>query len=158
MEQLTSYLEVDSVVLSKLALITKVRGDGTLSHRLIWDLLRSEVNSKVELTERIVLPRVQDVVEDSLDILRAAQHPLEFMVMDVADAFHNIPIRPEERRFCCAKIGNMYIVFEVLCMGGKASPNIWGRYSAMLGRWNASLFDPAEFRTCLLYTSDAADE
>ena len=146
MEKLTSYLEVDTVVLSKLALISKTRADGSVSHRLIWDLLRSRVNESVRLSERIILPRLQDVVEDSLELARGSEHPVEYMVLDVADAFHNIPIQKAERRYCCGLVDGVYVAFEVLCMGGKASPNIWGRFAAMLGRWTASLYQSTDFR------------
>jgi len=147
MPKLLEYLQVDSAVLTKLALITKIKGDGTKKHRLIWDLLRSEVNATVALTERIVLPRIQDAVDDASDLLRQGQGDLEWLVLDIADAFHNIPMLPAERRFTCGKVGETFIVFEVLCMGGKSSPNIWGRFAAAIGRILASIFDPNEFRS-----------
>ena len=64
-DELLDFLNVDSVILSKLALISKPRPDGTTKHRLIWDPLRSEVNSTVRLGERIVVPRIQDAVDDA---------------------------------------------------------------------------------------------
>jgi hypothetical protein len=42
---------------SKLALITKVKPNGVVKHRLIIDLLRSGGNSLASIPERIVLPR-----------------------------------------------------------------------------------------------------
>ena len=147
MPELCEFLDVSSVVLTKLALITKEKADGNLKHRLIWDLLRSYVNSSVLLPERIVLPRVQDAVDDAADLLRMGYGGLEWLVLDIADAFHNVPLRPSERRYCCGKVGNRFVVFLVLCMGGKSSPNIWGRYAACIGRILASIFDPAEFRS-----------
>ena len=65
-EGMLEYLAVKDVVLSKLALITKFRPDGTRKDRLIWDLRRSEVNEAATLGERLVLPRLQDAVEDAL--------------------------------------------------------------------------------------------
>ena len=99
------------------------------------------------LTERIVLPRIQDAVDDASDLLRQGQGDLEWLVLDIADAFHNIPMLPAQRRFTCGKVGETFIVFEVLCMGGKSSPNIWGRFAAAIGRNLASIFDPNEFRS-----------
>ena len=43
--------------------------------------------------------------------------------MDVAHAFHNVPIRPSDRQFMCGN-GTRFLVFNVLGMGGKSSPNI----------------------------------
>ena len=40
-------------VLTKLALISKRKDDGTWKHRLIWDLLRSEVNNAVVAPEQL---------------------------------------------------------------------------------------------------------
>ena len=143
---LEQYLGVDHIVLTKLALITKYKADGTPKHRLIWDLLRSDVNSAVTLEERIVLPRVQDAVDDARHVRLHCNDDLEWMVLDIADAFHNVPMRPSERRFACGKVGDRFIVFEVLCMGGKSAPNIWGRFAALLGRMLASMFSPDVFR------------
>ena len=53
-------------VVSKMAAITKVREDGSIKLRLIIDMLRSRVNEHVRLHERIVLPRVQDLLNDGL--------------------------------------------------------------------------------------------
>ena len=138
---------VDSAVLSKLALFTKTRSDGSLKHRLIWDLLRSSVNETVRLPERIVLPRIQDAVDDAHALLRWAKgSDLEWAVLDIADAFHNIPIRPIEQQFACGSYAGLFWVFMVLCMGGKASPNIWGRFAAAIGRIVSSLFTDGVLR------------
>ena len=91
-EQLREYLGEDQVILTKLALVSKLKADGTYKHRLIWDLLRSDVNGAVTLLERIVLPRVQDAVDDAKDLRRLSLAELEWLVMDIADAFHNVPL------------------------------------------------------------------
>ena len=91
--------------------------DGTVKHRLIWDLLRSEVNATVLLPERIVLRRIQDAVEDAQELLKWANgDDLEWAVLDIADAFHNIPIRQPEQPYACNNFGGKYGVFKVLCM------------------------------------------
>ena len=104
MDELCNYLAVDDVVLTKLALISKQKSDGNWKYRLIWDLLRSDVNATVELKERIS-PRIKDAVDNALELRQAGRH-LEWMVLDISDAFHNIPLRPTERRFACGKVGN----------------------------------------------------
>ena len=152
LEEALEYLHTDSAVLSKLALVTKVRADGSKKYRLIWDLLRSQVNRAVRMPERIILPRLQDAVEDALGLL---QHDgqLEWAVLDVADAFHNIPIDPSERKYACGSFNGKYIVFAVLCMGGKSSPGIWGRFAAAIGRVIASIFAHVPLR-CEIYVDD----
>ena len=138
-EELLEFLGSDEAVLSKIALITKLKADGSTKHRLIWDLLRSEVNESISLSERLVLPRLQDAVEDAQALLQQG-YKLEWLVLDIADAFHNVPIKDSERKYMCGKFGGKYIAFKVLCMGGKSSPNIWGRFAAAMGRILASIF------------------
>ena len=152
-EAMAAFVETDEVVLSKLALITKLRPDGSCKDRLIWDLLRSEVNNAAALGERIVLPRIQDAVEDALGVAALQQGELEWMVLDVEDAFHNIPIFPSERKFACCKVQDTFVVFRVLCMGGKASPTIWGRFAAAMGRFVSSILqgDPCRLE---IYVDD----
>ena len=119
-EELLAFLMVDTAVLSKLALVSKTKEDGTVKHRLIWDLLRSSVNEAVRLPERIVLPRIQDAVEDAHELLKWANgEDLEWAVLDIADAFHNIPIRPTEQPFAYGSFAGKYWVFMVLCMGAE---------------------------------------
>ena len=165
LEEVVQELQGCEPVLSKIALITKQRSDGTLKRRFIWDLLRSSVNEAVALDERIVLPRLQDLVEDILALQRLVRRRghsddgspvgVEQLVIDIADAFHNIPTTRAERRFCCAKVGGMYIVFRALCMGGRASPNVWGRFAAGCGRILAAVADPKGCR-CEIYVDDPA--
>ena len=100
----------------------------------------------VKLTELIVLPRIQDAVDDARHVRLCTGEDLEWLVLDVADAFHNILVHPSKRRFACSMVDGKFVVFLVLCMGGKSAPNIWGRFAALLGRMQASLFCPDELR------------
>ena len=43
-EELIRQLGTDSIPINRLGLITKARQDGSLKHRIIWDLRRSLVN------------------------------------------------------------------------------------------------------------------
>ena len=47
---------------SKLALILKPKVDGSVKKRIVIDMLRSGGNSRAEVPEHIVLPRVSDVL------------------------------------------------------------------------------------------------
>ena len=130
------------IVYNKLALISKRRDDNTMKHRVIWDMLRSRVNGQERVGERIVLPKVSDAVKDAVDMARAAGpgESLEWFVIDVADAFHNVPIHESEWRFCCARVGRKFYMFVSLVFGSKSSVPLWGRFAAWLGRSTASLF------------------
>ena len=61
----------EGVVLNKLALLSKTKGDGSVKHRLVWDLRRSGVNLAVKQGERVVLPRLFDVVADLRELAAA---------------------------------------------------------------------------------------
>ena len=47
---------------SKMAIIVKIKDDGSKKHRLIVDLKRSGKNALAYMAERVVLPRLQDAV------------------------------------------------------------------------------------------------
>eukprot|EP00969_Alexandrium_andersonii_P349768 15431812-Alexandrium_andersonii.AAC.1 len=47
---------------SRVAIIAKGKADGPAKRRIILDMRRSGNNSHVVIPERIVLPRVQDVI------------------------------------------------------------------------------------------------
>ena len=62
-----------SVIVSKVAAIVKARPDGTPKLRIIIDMLRSLVNSFVKLEERIVLPRLADMISDLIALSTALE-------------------------------------------------------------------------------------
>ena len=57
------------VLVSKLACIIKARADGTLRVRDVLDLRRSGFNKHVRQQERVVLPRLKDLVADGLALM-----------------------------------------------------------------------------------------
>ena len=67
-EALSAHLGTNELILNKLGLVSKIKPDGSIKHRMVWDLRRSEVNSLVRQWERIVLPRLLDLIEDVLPL------------------------------------------------------------------------------------------
>ena len=100
-QEVVAALGSADITLNKLALLAKVRLDGSTKFRFIWDLLRSGVNSRIHQGERIILPRPLDVVQDALELALGMPHDesIFFLGTDVLDAFHQIPLRREEWRF-----------------------------------------------------------
>ena len=136
------------VAVSKLACIVKVRKDGSVKARLVIDLRRSGVNRCVRLSERVVLPRIKEVLEDATYLLSqaGAGDEVEAMVADFKDAFHTLPVHPEEKKFGVARtFGDHFIGFETIMFGGEASPLVWGRAASYLNRSGQALFEPHEF-------------
>eukprot|EP00969_Alexandrium_andersonii_P180636 7982573-Alexandrium_andersonii.AAC.1 len=63
-------LGADDCPTNRLALVSKLRPDGGVKRRTVWGLRRSLVNGLVRQVERVVLPRLSDLVEDTVDLLQ----------------------------------------------------------------------------------------
>ena len=77
-----------------MALITTTAKDGSLKHRLILDCRVSGTNSRTNKWGRILLPRVSDVLADSM-LLKALRKEegaeVTYYVCDFTDAFFAVP-------------------------------------------------------------------
>ena len=120
---------------NKLGVIVKERA-GKRKARIIWDLRESGVNKLYSQGERILLPRLSDVVGDALDVFRRGGTP-SFFAIDVRDAFHNIPAG-KDRAYTSAVVNidgrQQILTFDVLVFGSVSSPTLWGRFAAWFGR------------------------
>ena len=127
--------ELGTFHLNKLGVIVKWKGEKKKS-RIIWDLRESKINQRCDQGERVILPRLLDVVHACLEMMRRGKCPV-LAAVDIQDAFHNIPAGRDERfTVAQAKLrsGPAHIIYDVLVFGAKSSPTIWGRYAAFLGR------------------------
>ena len=59
------------VTYSRIGVLTKKMKDDAVKLRLMHDLRRFGVNSKVQMSERRVLPRTSDLVDDILAVYEA---------------------------------------------------------------------------------------
>jgi hypothetical protein len=115
----------DKVLVSKLAAIIKPRPDGTEKVRIIIDMLRSGINAFVRLSERIVLPRLRDVVANAMWMMGQCLEgeEIEQVVIDFSDAFKTLPVREEERPLQIARAdGNTFVGYDTIVFGGGGSP------------------------------------
>ena len=154
-----------SGTVSRMALIQKVKDDGKVKNRIIVDMLRSGGNSRARVPERLVLPRVVDVVDGARRLwsfrkeLRAQaeaegrmpENPeeleeWEIIGADLSDAFCHYPVCAAELPNClCPGIGeDDYIIFTALLFGYKAAPLVMARLSAMISRFVQSLMTRSE--------------
>ena len=146
--------QFNDVIISKVAALIKDRDDGTQKVRIIIDMLRSRVNAFVRLSERIVLPRLMDIVTDLLALTDEAYwaagqdgETIDIMVADFQDAFHTLGVLKEERPYQVFKLPcGGYGVYETAVFGGGGSPLTWGRAAAFVGRSSQSLFCPTRAR------------
>ena len=108
---------------------------GKLKLRLIHDLRRSGVNSRVKFTERLILPRLADARDDILHAISQAGHDgWECAVLDHADAFKQLRVNDAERRYLGGSALNGWFVYCTVLFGIKSGPLVWGRTAALLMR------------------------
>ena len=130
------------LVPSKIAVIVKKRVDGSTKVRLVHDLSRSGVNHRVRLPERVVLPRLGDVMVQALRLLRGCpEHEgVRFMVLDFSDAFKQLRVSPEEQAFLAGRWTEGWFRYLTVMFGIASGPLVWGRVAAALMRLGQSTF------------------
>ena len=93
--------------LTKLACIAKVKESGETKYRLVVDSRRSGVNGLMTVKERVILPKITDVVSGLHAIARKCEgfsgFELEMFSVDFKDAFHMCHLREGERQFVICK-------------------------------------------------------
>ena len=144
-------------ILNKLGVVVKFTGTGSemkKKSRIIWDMRESKVNDRCDPAERIVLPRLMDIVLETVSKQRNMEQPT-FAAVDIQDAFHNIP-SGADKKYTAAKAGmedgvEAFIIYDVLVFGSKSSPTVWGRYAAYLGRILCSVIPEIEVQ---IYVDD----
>ena len=154
-----------SGTVSRMGLIQKVKDDGRVKNRVIVDMLRSGGNSRSSVPERLILPRVQDVLQgarrlysfqDDLKALaeregwmpekEADLHKWELVGADLADAFCHFPVDRDELSNCiCPGLEpGQFILYTALLFGFKAAPLLMARLAAMFTRFLQSLLAKGE--------------
>ena len=106
-DHLVSHIKSSEVILNRIGLVSRQRSDSSWKHRIIWDLRRSGVNSLTRQTERVILPRVEDVANDIMNLTRSSGKDERVFLLsaDIVDAFHQIPVHPSEQRFTATSVG-----------------------------------------------------
>ena len=151
--------------ISRMALIQKVKEDGTTKNRIIVDMRRSGGNARCRVPERLVLPRVTDVIQGARrlwswreELHRQAADERwsyereeeldewEVVGADLADAFCHYPVHADEVSNCvCPGVKkDEFVIFTALLFGFKAAPLLMARLSAMICRFIQSLMNRAE--------------
>ena len=134
---------------TKLAVLVKEKPDKSLKVRFIVDMLRSGVNGLTKLSERIILPRGQDLVESILDLWEGRAHSqaeVEMLVVDIVDAFLNLKIAEEERAYAVVTNEDEYFAYSGVPFGLASAPLLWGRVAAWLGRAGQAVSEPDQLR------------
>ena len=118
-------------VLSRVGVIVKCKGNKT-KVRLVHDLSRSGVNHLIRLPERIVLPRLSDIIDAARDLLaqRSATQGVGLMVLDFKDAFKQLHVHPDEQRFLTGAYSDGCFAYSRVLFGVVTGPLVWGRVAA----------------------------
>ena len=142
--------ELKGYTVSRLGLILKERPDGSTKRRIILDLRRSGGNLKSRLPEKLVLPRLSDLismarsmhqckhVEEPRNFAKVGQ---EFALVDVQDAFTTLAVHERElpHTFAPGLEPDELIMFRALLFGYKTAPLLYSRFAAFVSRMLQSM-------------------
>ena len=129
------------LVTSSIGVIVKQKRDGK-KVRLVHDLRRSGVNATIKFEERLVLPRLRDVMEDSMILFENLQpgEQVSLLSLDFKDAFKQLPVRHSEKRFLAGEALDGFFVYHVVLFGIRTGPLVWARMAALASRATQSMF------------------
>ncbi len=135
------------VTLSKIGVIAKQKAE-KMKLRLVHDLRRSGKNDEVKVDQRVVLPRLMDVVEDGLAVTSQVKDKSEYdhLCIDFSDAFKQLLLDEREWRHVGGAALGGFFFYIVLLFGIRSGPLVWGRVAAWLMRVTVAVFSEASFR------------
>ena len=115
--------------------------EGTIKRRIIMDSKKSSVTEASRKMYRAVLPRATDLVNDILALMATAQSPdeIEIFICDARDAFWQMPLHPDERRFYCAMLrmhdGRVrHLAYVRTAQGSVGAPLAWSQVFGLICR------------------------
>jgi hypothetical protein len=133
-------------ILNKVGIVVKERA-GIVKRRLILNTKLSNVKLASRKCQRVILPRLLDAVLRTLALMACITGlglSIDLLVLDFTEAFWQIPIAPNERRFFGGMIPidgvRKYFVYLRAAQGSRCAPLLWGRVAALVMRLTQSLF------------------
>jgi hypothetical protein len=145
-EEVVAHLKCKPTI-SRVGVLEKVSAGGVIKRRVIVDSAQSGISKATTKPERVVLPRLLDVVNNCLFQLShcwSEHFATELFVLDFTNAFFNVPLHEDERKHFCITLRGKWYVFKVQAQGAGGSPLVWGRVAALVTRLTQSLFHPEE--------------
>ena len=129
-------------IISKLKMVTK-HANNKIKRRLIMDCLVSGVNGQSLQKERILLPRIADLIFDVLALMEQCvdDEVIHFMVLDFIDAFFRMPLNPDERHLYVVEFEGRFHRWNRIAQSSTNGPQLFGRLAALIGRLTQSTFD-----------------
>lgn len=139
--------------MSRLALSTKVKDTGAKKLRVTIDLFRSGGNARAKVPERIILPRISDVVASLRELFKRREAldnvgdwEMELISADLADACMHFGVRPSELQNCLAPglDAEELVLFKAMSFGFKGAPLVMGRLSSAAMRLFQAMMPEAQ--------------
>ena len=90
----------------------------------------------------MVLPRIEDAVTDLLELSMSLSddETIDMAVLDIVDAFWNVPLSFKERRYFAGKSHGRYLVYLRAAQGSRNGPLSWAAMFSLILRLTLSLF------------------
>ena len=145
LQKTRDFLDGELPHLSRYAIVTRVKG-GKVKNRVILDIKQSGVRAVTRRGFRVLLPRTIDAVNGDLELLGLCLHAnsveigVEMLVLDFIDAFWQLPLRHDERRFFAGRVRGWYYVYRRTAQGSRLGPFSWGVTQALCNRLIQPLF------------------
>ena len=114
------------MTINKVGRVLKVRIPGDVRARLVTDVHRSGGNGRLKIRERVLLPRVLDLVYPVISFLESWGDisMIELTAIDFTDALHTIWLDEKERPLCVFESGGVYYVYPSLSFDLAITPLI----------------------------------
>ena len=96
----------------------------------------------VQMSERVVLPRIGDVIADVLTLLEEVSDEGESwsqMVLDFLDAFKQMRVCEKEQKHLGGQGLGGFFLYQVVLFGIRSGPLLWGRHAALLMRLTSAM-------------------
>ena len=103
---------------------------------------RNGTNSKVTFEERIVLPRVKELLEH-----KNSNEGVEFLTLDFRDAFKQLHVVASERRFLAGAAMGGFFSYRTVLLGVGSGPLVWCRVAAWVMRSTQALLTHVKAQT-----------
>ena len=136
-------------VLTKVGAVKKERitpkGEKKIKTRIIVDSKQARTSKAARKTHKSNLPLVTNTVRATVGLMNnTGYHPvnagIEYLIIDVTDAYWLIPLHVAERKFFVIKFRGKYLIFLRTAQGSKGAPLTWAAVMSLLSRCLQSLF------------------
>ena len=125
---------------------------GKVKRRVILDIKESGIRASTKRGYRVLLPRTIHAINGTLSLLSLVfgadeateweeeEADVEYLVLDYVNAFWQIPLRPDERRFFSGRVRNRWYTYKRCAQGSRLGPFSWGAVIALTNRLMQPMF------------------